>query len=387
MYNIYSLIRATSSLIAIDILLFAIILFILWSQSGYTKRIRTNYYFVVFLITVFCVFSFFDTDWFSYLTIYNNYGYTLNGHFDFSLEHLFGKEDYSHMESIYTLFYNASFGSYILFRVYIWGTAVIILTITAKRMGVASNAFFIVFCTCYLLYFCYGRVSLAYSTAFLGFSFIVKPLSKRILSIALGLSLIVLSLVFHKSAFFVIPIFIVSLLPFNKKTVNLFALAIIPVAVITNLILTNVVQFDVEDNLTLYTLQEELDRSTDYSFSGSFIRLILSRYLVFLPYYIFFIGIIIKVKKGELKTLPESVQKMASSACWIIFISTVFLFANQYLMYYRFLLFSMIPISITLASLFIRKYSTDGMVKAFLLVGLLVSSYKILYMFYLSLVE
>lgn len=384
----FDLVQANSTLIAFNILFFALLIVIFWSQKGFLTRIESkkNILYVV-LLSLFCVFAFYDSDWFSYLTIYNDYVFT-NEAFDFSFEHLVAKEANSHMESIYYLFFAFSNGSYLLFRVYIWGLAIVLAAITAKRLEVGKTAFYIVFATCFLLYYCYGRVPLAYSIAFLGYSFIVKPIPRKsFLSIALGLFIVFVSIFFHKTAVFIIPVFLLSLLPFNKKTFSLYITSALPLLLILSLVSDYIFRFDMEDNLTMVTLQGQLEKTEGISFSGSFIRNVISKYMVYLPFYLFFFGIAKRANNGRLQNLPRPIQKMAGVACWIIFMSTILLLANQYMMFYRFILYSLIPISITLAAIYIKEPQKDKLVNSILYCGLFFSSYKLAYVFYLSLVN
>lgn len=385
-YN--NLVQATTQLIAFNILFFAILIIFLWTQRQYQSRIQSKYNTLIgILIILFCVFAFYDSDWFSYLAIFKNYDYFSTDSFEFTFEHLFAKEGNSHMETIYNLFVNFSYGNYLVFRLYIWGLACVLLAFTAKRLEVGTSAFYIIFSTCFLLVFCYGRVSLAYSLAFLGFSFIVKPTSRRLFSMIIGFFLMLISMVFHKTALFMIPVIFLSLLPFNKKTITFYILLSIPLVFLLNSLPNYINMLDAEDNLAMSNLQIQVESTKGVSFSGSIIRNIISKYLVYLPYYIFFFGIIHRAKNGSLQVLPHAVRCMASAACWIIFISSILLLVNQYMMFYRSILYAIIPMSITLASLYINSSKPDKMVNSILYFGLIFSSYKLAYVFYLSIVN
>ena len=182
-----------------------------------TYKYSNNIFVYFILISVFCVFYFVDSDWFHYYEIYGIISKTdIN---DFSLLSFFEKTSESHIEKVYTVLAWLSFDSYYLFRFYIWGGALAFIILIIRRLNLNVNSFFYIFIASFLLLFAYGRVSLAFAIAFGGYSMIVCKNKKRLLSYLAGVLLIAFSLLFHKSAFFLLPVFLLSFLPYNKYTI------------------------------------------------------------------------------------------------------------------------------------------------------------------------
>lgn len=355
------------------------------------KSIRTNstkqdfqvtWFFI--LISGFCVFYFADSDWFHY---YENYSILSRASIDdYSLLSFFEKTSESHMEKAYTILAGLSFENYFLFRFYIWGGALIFIILTIRRIGLNKSVFFYLFISSFLLLFAYGRVSLSFSIAFLGYSMIIYSKKNHLISILLGLFLISISLLFHKSAFFLIPIFLLSFLPYNKNTIIVSLIILVPVFFIVSNIESYIYYLPIESFQVVGALEAELD-SKQLSDSGSLIRLFIVYYLKFVPYYIYLLGVFYLVVTDSLKQCPRYIMCFVASAVWIIIFATVFLFINQYLMFYRFMIFSIIPITITLAYFYANRISkTAFMIKGVLGVGLFMTTFNLLYSFYMAVV-
>lgn len=106
--------------------------------------------------------------------------------------------------------------SYILFRFFIWGSALLFFKKTCKRFQLSSNLAIYVLVVLYLLTFSYPRAILAMSIYFYGLSYIVKPTRlPRTINFLVGFGIIISSYVFHRS---LLPLICLSPLAFFRLT-------------------------------------------------------------------------------------------------------------------------------------------------------------------------
>lgn len=286
------------------------------------------------IILIFCLFSFWGSDWFHYLESY---------------ELLKWRSDLpSQFEDLYRYIIEWT-PSYLYFRLTIWGTA-LVLTFYAFRllkldMGLATFYFVV----CSLIWFSYGRVSLAFAFSFLGFSFLVSGCNK-LTSILFGVALVAVSLYCHKSSVFIIAIicitFIIDRLPLNvyRLLLILFPIFAILLTVLLGNFLT--VMIDDESNMTQtvsYGQRYLSHESRGISFSS--LGQIPSKILEWLPKY-FVAYICFKTIKCNNRETPKSIRYFCIMFFLIIYSSSFFLFDIGYstnIIFSRFQRFAILP--------------------------------------------
>lgn len=106
------------------------------------------------LIVLFCLFSIWEWDYFMFADVFYK-----------------GLKNFR--DILYPYFSYVSFGSYIVFRLLIWGTATYLVYLTGKRFKINTNVFFFVFVNFFLLTFSYARASLGMALYFYGLSFFI----------------------------------------------------------------------------------------------------------------------------------------------------------------------------------------------------------------------
>ena len=169
--------------------------------------------------TVFCVFAGWDTDYMHYYSIYRKI-------YENELSILM-----SHIELAYYPFISFSFGSYSLFRFYIWGLAIFLLVTSLKRLGLNNNMSAILFVLFNLLYFSYARASLAILIYIYGLILVrQREAFWPMLSTFFGVVLMLASIFFHKSMFFLILATPLAYIRFTKIKV-IFLILLLPVIV------------------------------------------------------------------------------------------------------------------------------------------------------------
>ena len=123
--------------------------------------------------------------------------------------------------------------NYFLFRLLVWGVALLIYVQILKLTRLYNNISISIFILYVLLSVAYTRASLALSMCFWGISYsCINYENRRYLRLFVGITLLFLSILFHKSLF--VPVFIAIVLIFIQlnKTRILFMLFILPFSVV-----------------------------------------------------------------------------------------------------------------------------------------------------------
>jgi len=165
------------------------------------KNNRKTLVFSWLLMLLFCLFAYWDTDYFSFREGF----YTSLRDF---------------RDPLYYYLSCISFNSYTLFRFYIWGGALLLFVKTVKRLHININMCAFVFSIFFLLIFSYARVSLGMAMYFYGLSFLLVPNKNRtIASYIWGIIFISCSYFGHRSMLIPILFTPLILLKLNKYTI------------------------------------------------------------------------------------------------------------------------------------------------------------------------
>ena len=326
-------------------------------------------YLMILVSLVFCLFSFWGTDWFHYAEMYFNILYVSG--FNTSLE------------SVYSLIAVIS-PNYLVFRAIIWGGALFFLCLLFKHVSVSGDLLLAIFCALWLIDFGYGRVVLAYTLMYVGGSVLMKPLNGKILlSIMLGAALLALSLFFHKTAFFGVTLIVLALFPrlLNKRTFMLVMIMYPFVLLLVQLLLMQFMDTAVdysERNSSSAAGQTYLNEDTREIGLAYLLHLILRH----IPYY--------TVKEDEedqeVQEVPSEIRFFSRLTVYCVLVSTIFLFdlgANTLTLYIRFMMYGFIPACVVLAWAWQHRYY-PRLVKLTFLFGMAGTFYALLYSFYIS---
>lgn len=329
----------TPLLVGVNIILF-LVLFAYVRQAytrGYLSKGRREK--SVFLAYLFCLFSFWGKDWFGY-----------QGYF----EEIQKGYSVSSMEEIYNWLGAYLCANYIMFRLYIWGLALFLFFKTIKLLKLNYDLALFFFCSIYLIWFSYARVSLAMAVMFYGLAiFITSKTNKKIL----GFLLVLLSYYLHKSAAFGIAIIVLAGL-MNKlgKYAIVLPLALFPILLIfvssniggyMDLLLSD------EGNM----LNEYATAGNSYLMSDSFKSgpgALLQGLLERAPYYLLAYCSIPIYFKNKIK-VSKKVKPFFLVMLLIVVFSSVFAFdlgMNTSTLYGRFLRFSQIPACVVLTYMY-----------------------------------
>ena len=181
--------------------------------SGYLNRNRTVKQYAPWILTIlFCLYAFWDQDYFNFAEDF------YDGLKEF--------RDYLYLPLSYI-----SLGSYVIFRLFIWGLALLLYYKTSNRFKIKPNISIFVFIFFFLLTFSYARVSLGMASYFYGLSFILihrkESLSYRLLC---AISLFIFALMAHRSIIFLIVLTPLCFIRVSKFTI-IISLTLIPILI------------------------------------------------------------------------------------------------------------------------------------------------------------
>lgn len=325
----------------------------------------------VICMFLFCLFSFWGPDWFHYAQYFENIK--------------FGDLNHVNMEDIH-IFLMDICPSYILWRAITWGIALWLVLRTCKNLDINIDIVLFLFCSIFIIWFSYARVSLAMAMIFYGFS--CMQVSKRKLSYILGLILISLSFFVHKSAPFAIVIVIITELccHYPKKAIILFLLALpILVFLAKSLFLSSFDSLLLDDSNALNEYAAAgsfyLDEEVDLTGWGSKIGNILCQ----LSYYLIALECIIVILQDN-DDISQIGKSFLLLTVFMILSATIFRFdlgASTRVLYIRFLRSSQIPAAISLA--YIYTYGGLNKLTRFTYRIAIVSAiYSLLYSWYIA---
>ncbi len=361
----------TPAAVGLNIFLYFSILILLWPYiRKYATKSSSAAAWGTALMVLFCVFSFWDTDYFHYLS---RFDWLHNGNLDAS------------MEEIYTWIAERS-SSYSIFRLFVWGASIFFCYILAHNLKIPYGLFLLFLAGGFITKFSYGRVTLAMAILFVGLSFITSTIYPRVLKLIIGFSLIGCSFFFHKSAPFGIAIATASIFAYliNKTTLKIYLIAYPILILIFGFLVAHILQFSPTDEsaFNISAAQNYLNHERQSSGIGA----LLGNALAWSPYYLTVWLFCKCVFRGIFRNFSYRMKVFGTAAFLTTSIATLFAFdlgANTYTYFYRFLFFAMIP-----SAVFLTQCSKNRIYPKFVFRTLCIAafgvSYQLLYSFYLS---
>lgn len=188
--------EATLNQYIISFVLMNVVFFIAYLNKDKGYRVM----FTWFMILIFCLYAFWDTDYFTF-------------------RYIFHTELKGFRDPLYYYLGEVSFGSYTIFRLLIWGTALYLFKKTIDRFKISPNIAAYIFAIFFLLTFSYARASLGMAMYFYGLSYLIKlPQRDRFWSIVWGVLFICCSYYGHRSLMALILLTPLAFIKLNKKS-------------------------------------------------------------------------------------------------------------------------------------------------------------------------
>lgn len=223
-----------------DCIIINILFYTAFSQLYKSK---TNSKFIWFWCFIFCLFAFWDSDYYS---------------FRYWFYHWNSKDSFR--DVLYPILHPFAYGNYTLYRLYIWGTGIICVGKTIMRFKLNINIGAAVFALFFLMTYSYARASLGMSFFFLGLSYILVKdgsIKKRILWSVLFL---ILAFCAHRSMGVLIILIPFILLPLNRNILIILILLVPVVSSYVNAILEYIGDLQTENS----TLQSAASSALGY---------------------------------------------------------------------------------------------------------------------------
>ena len=304
--------------------------------------------FAIFVLFIFFVFGYNDLDYLHYKQL------------------LLERNPYEllHLEVVYLGLLDIVNYSHLLFRIIVFGGALLLYLLSIKRLNVDFDLnllFFVVICA---VISNYGRWTLALSISFLGFSFIAKPINQqwlvRLVSYLIGFLLISVSLFFHRSILILVPLYIVVLFIKSMNKAKLYFMILVLMAVVyflyyygaelIPLITTadSLEQFEASRSVGEVAGQGDIGIGMiiNYTFEN------IARYLSIFLY-------IKLILRGYYKKWPLEMKLVSTLVIVIMLFSSFFLIPmgglDMFTLYYRFMFFSSFPMCIFCAYAYQRN--------------------------------
>lgn len=312
------------------------------------------------LIIVFLLFAYWDTDYFSFRQMFYT---SLKGFRD----------------PLYYYLSLISFNSYTIFRLIIWGTALLLFKKTSDRYGISPNIAAYVFSIFFLLTFSYARVSLGMAMYFYGLSFLIKPHpTNRFWGFVWGMLFVGCSYFGHRSLLVLIGLAPVALVKLNRKTLLILSVIGVVASGFATTLLSDLISGSLSVSDTMGAAGEAAEQYANIEIEMEYNwKFALMRNLRFYSIYIAMAYIAWKVgfSNAANKVVPE-IKRLATISCAILIFSVSFLLAPSWgadIIGYRYLYMVGLPICTIIAYLATNRLISKKMVSFLLLLAFLYS--------------
>lgn len=278
--------------------------------------------------------------------------------------------------------------SYTVFRIIVWGGALGLVLFTFRRSGISINTGLFFFAFLFVYIFSYARVSLAMAFVIAGYTFILGSIQKNskisLLRLLLGIAILYVSLLYHKSIGFML--FCIPLSFLNLKLRDFIILAaLFPLLVyFANHYLIEYlfgVQYVENDELIsdAITVQSEGNKMI-YGLGKK-----LGQYLLYSPLYLLQVFFQYDIHKGNI-AINKNEKRVLDFAFFIVYLSSVFAFLDfgTRVIYYRFLYMAYLPTVLACSSILNSKMVYGKKYKLVMTIAIVAQVYCMAYDTYLT---
>lgn len=263
-----------------------------------------------------------------------------------------------HMEKPYWWITNMVNNNYFLFRLVVWGGSLFFFWLTAKQLGIDKSIFVFYLCVFIVQMTAVSRVSLAIAMSSFGASLIISPYNKgRFIKVLLGASVIGLSMFFHRSAVFLLLVFPLSIIRWNKRIIWAFVIAFPLLVMMANLNLIDFISGDFSEDALIDSSTAEYYLNYNKRVFG--IGRIIYLALQYLCMIITIVVLYKAINKGDYKKWPKYVQFFCNAYLFTALFSAVFLFSldgSTEKIFERLIAFSYFPQAVCLSYFLMTNY-------------------------------
>lgn len=287
----------------------------------------------------------------------------------------------THLEEVYIKIMAFAHYNYLGFRLIIWGSAIALYCWTAKTIKLNISHAVFVLAACYFDLFGYARASLAMAFVFCGYALFSQSTSivKRIL----GVLIFICAWFFHRSIFVAMALMVVMpFVPFNRNTMRIIIIALPLIIIAVRLLFADML------NTALLMDEDQVSRMGRYAEkAGSQLNLMGKIRSVF-EYGRFYVPLYICItacsKYQSTGLIPKITMAFTKAATGIVLIGTSMFFIGleTNVFAYRIMYMSMIPLSLSVTSLYKNNLITRKEFLWCIGVGIAGVSYILLYSVY-----
>lgn len=362
----------TPILVAFDLLLIGLIFLLLYPTfKKDTVPPQWQVFTAITCIVIFTIFSFWGSDWFHYQEDFRKIKTYANIR--------------THIEPVYIFIIKQLCPHYFVFRAIVWGSGLLLMSLTLRRLHLKSPLAWFFFGTLFLPLYAYARVSLAIAMVVYGAVLIDRPFENhKYLSYTLGVAIIASSFFFHKSAIVGIAALAFSFIARDPKSYTwlLYALGFLLCVFLSKYIIESFLNTSIQaEDEFAKSGQSYLGRthsSAEHGI-GALIYMCLER----LPYYL---TALLSYKILKEFQVAQGVHILLKFQLFITLFASLFFFdtgANTSIFYGRVLRFMLIPASIILCYAYEYKLYPKLVLSIFS-IGFAHTIYAISYSLYIS---
>ena len=317
------------------------------ADKVYTDKSKMRSFLFTLFYIVFAMFYCINSDYFRYRTYVQ---YVADGYLT------------SHRaEQVY--YYLAAFvnGNFELYRLIIWGGAIVLTAWSSKKLKVPVYMSLLIWFMLFYNIVCYARASLAMAVLYAGATLIITH-KKNIYFLAMGIILCALSVVFHRSMIIAVMGIPVLFIKFSRRSLLMYGLFLM----IGCLFFIELVSTDPE--LLGEEYGEQFLESNAEIATGRWERQSLKNYISSgLGYGLFYVPLAIGLKKimDKRNAINSFVEKLYWLAFTVALIATAFWFYFGFnnIYFYRVLYMTAAPISIVTAHMYHQRIIGKTVVK------------------------
>ncbi|MBR2629785.1 MAG: EpsG family protein [Alistipes sp.] len=332
------------------------------------------------VIILFCVFAFWDPDYYHYKEALND----TNMYYSFA-------DQQTKLEIMYLWLYDFCSRNYLLFRTIVWGGAYLLFMIMAKKIGAYDNLTFALFIILFLLMFSYARVSLGMVTLFLG-AILLASTKHNLLRIIFAAALLLLCYHSHKSM--IVPLCLLPLcfIKLNRCIWPFIVMIVIFLVVYYSDFITVTLFENTDASNEADQLQETIQIAGVYNENSQAISvglgLLLQRVV---QYTSIIVPLILMFKKEIYQYLQNNIEcrVLYNSALLIVVVamSMGVLTSLFSALCYRFLYMAYIPIILLTSVLYRQKYFSEKQLSIIVALAGFCVWYRLLYATYLTMMS
>lgn len=290
-------------------------------------------------------------------------------------------------EPVYTLIAKIWNRNYLLFRLTVWGIAVLCIQKIYQSIGANFHLGFWMFLVCYAILFAYARASSAMAIYFLGLVLLISDLRSYFVRL-LGIGLLFLSYEFHHSMLILILLTPLAFFPLNKFTFFTVLGALPFIVIIVRIVFSSVL--DDASILDDEALQRKMDNYSVREGRTDTLRTQIMDGIKYVSAYIpFIVSAFYVVVRGVMDFLKKAEKRLFIYTFWLFIVTTAVSYLDMEVntFFYRMLYMTLIPSIVIFTVLVQNRIISKKIQCRVLYIAMTSQILNYLYMLYLNILN